>query len=113
MRPNNKFKWPEVKGILHMKSLGKVVILVVLGLWSGYYLGHRNGVQEERRAWLATEQSFSDFTGGMAINRHARPHMKDYDERTCYSNPHSGQMRFVSFGRTRVNVPDPRNTPIK
>ena len=41
---------------MNMKKTGAAAVLVVLALWLGYYLGHHDGVQQERRAWLATEQ---------------------------------------------------------
>ena len=43
---------------------------VVLALWLGYYLGHRDGVQQERRAWLATEQTSPNASGGFRAACH-------------------------------------------
>jgi hypothetical protein len=39
-----------------MKKTGSAAVLVMLALWLGYYVGQHDGVQQERRAWLATEQ---------------------------------------------------------
>ena len=96
---------------MNMKNTGAVAVLVVLALWFGYYLGHHNGVQQERRAWLATEQVFpepaSTVVGGRPAIQTSRL------TRTFYRYPYSGQTFIASSGPTPVNVPDPRNTSAK
>ena len=97
-----------------MKTSGTiaVVVAVVLALWVGYYLGYHNGVEQERRAWLATEQRFTPPPPSVAAEGRIieRPRVSTA---TFYSNPHSGRTYIASFGPRPVNRPDLRNTPIK
>jgi hypothetical protein len=89
---------------MNMKKTGTAAVVVLLALWLGYYLGHHNGVQQERRAWLATEQTVtlpppSVPTNGRLVQSHG------IATRTIYTYPYS---RMVLAGPTPVNVPDPR-----
>ena len=94
-----------------MKRTLIAVALLVLALGFGYNLGHRNGVQEERRAWLATEQILPAPTPTVVAGRPAIQTSRL--TRTFYRYPYSGQTFIASFGRPPVNVPDPRDTPTK
>jgi hypothetical protein len=96
---------------MNMKKTGAAAVLVLLALWLGYYLGHHDGVQQERRAWLATEQILPDPTPTVAGGRPAIQTSRL--TRTFYRYPYSGQTFIASYGRPPVNVPDPRNTPTK
>jgi hypothetical protein len=81
----------------------------VLALWLGYYLGHRDGVQAERRAWLATEQTLPMPTGASG-----RPAIQTSRlTRTFYTYPYSGGIVFARPGSAPVNQPDLRNTPAR
>ena len=88
-------------------------MLVLLALWLGYYLGHRSGVQHERRAWLATEQTVTLTLPSAAADGHILQRPGVSSRRTYYAYPHSGQTFYASSGPTLVNVPDPRETPAK
>jgi hypothetical protein len=96
---------------MNMKKTGAAVVLAVLALWLGYYLGHHDGVQEERRAWLATEQVLPEPTPTVAAGRPAIQTSRL--TRTFYRYPYSGQTFIGSSGPPPVNVPDPRNTSTK
>src|SRR6266496_4401001 len=91
-----------------MKRTLTTVVLLVLALGLGYNLGHRSGVQEEQRAWLATEQRVTDAPPVLSVDADGRvrqrPHMAT---RTFYTDPHSGKMVFAG-GDAWVNTADPR-----
>lgn len=99
--------------VLHMNKIGAVAVFVLLALWLGYYLGHRNGVQQERRAWLATGQSIALPSSDVTADGRVLQRPRISAERTFYSNPHFGKTYIASFGPPPVNVPDPRDTPTK
>ena len=83
--------------------------VVVLALWLGYYLGHHDGVQQERRAWLATEQILP-----MPTVASGRPAIQTSRlTRTFYTYPYSGGIIFARSGPAPVNQPDFRNTPAR
>ena len=110
-RRRNTVKSLTMKKLLDMKTIGAAAVFVVLALWLGYYLGYHNGVQQERRAWLATEQTFPDpkqtvVAGRPAIQTSRWP-------RTFYRNPYVGGTILVRSGPVPVNRPDPRDTPIR
>jgi hypothetical protein len=86
---------------------------VALSLTLGYYLGHHNGVEQERRAWLATEQAISLPPPIVAADGRTLQRPRISAARTFYSNPHSGKMFIASLGPPPVNVPDPRDTQAK
>ncbi|MGO8929999.1 MAG: hypothetical protein ACLQU3_24285 [Limisphaerales bacterium] len=92
-----------------MKTTGTATALAVLALWLGYYLGYHNGVEQERRAWLATEQAITLPPPSVAaVGRNLqRPRISA--ARTFYSNPHSGRTFIATYGPPPINVPDPRN----
>ena len=96
---------------MNTKKTGAAVVLAVLALWLGYYLGHHDGVQEERRAWLATEQVLPDPAPAVVAGRPAIQTSRL--TRTFYRYPYSGQTLIGSSGPPPVNVPDPRDTPTK
>jgi hypothetical protein len=84
-------------------------VLVVLALWLGYYLGHRDGVQQERRAWLATEQTLP-----MPAVAAGRPAIQTSRwSRTFYTNPYVGGTVIAMRGPAPINQPDLRNTPAR
>ena len=92
-----------------MKKAGAVAVLVVLALWLGYYLGHQHGVQQERRAWLATEQILP-----LPTVASGRPAIQTSRlTRTFYTNPYSGGIIIARSGPAPVNQPDLRNTPAR
>jgi len=99
--------------VLNMKKTGAAAAFVLLALWLGYYLGHHNGVQQERRAWLATEQTVTLPPASVAADGRVLQRPRISTGRTFYSNPHSGQTFIASFGPPPVNVPDPRDTSTK
>lgn len=96
---------------MNMKKIGTAAVLTVLAMWLGYYLGHHAGAQEERRAWLATEQILPEPTPRVVGGRPAIQTSRL--TRTFYTNPHSGQTFIPSPGRLPQNRPDPRDTPPK
>jgi hypothetical protein len=98
-----------------MKTSGRIALGVatVLTLWVGYYLGYHNGVEQERRAWLATEQAITLPPPSVAAGERTLQRPTISAARTYYSNPHSGRTFIASYGRPPVNVPDPRDTPVK
>ena len=83
--------------------------IVLLALWLGYYLGHKDGIQQERRAWLATEQTLAPAPPASATGRPAIQTSRW--TRTYYTYPHSGQTFIARKGPMPVNQPDLRNTP--
>jgi hypothetical protein len=91
-----------------MKQTGAAAVLVVLALWLGYYLGHHDGVQQERHAWLATEQTLADPMPTAASGRPAIQTSRL--TRTFYTYPYSGGMIIAKSGPTPVNQPDLRIT---
>jgi hypothetical protein len=92
-----------------MKKTGAAAVLVVLALWLGYYLGHHDGVQQERRAWLATEQTLP-----MPTVVSGRPGIQTSRlTRTFYTYPYSGGIIIARSGPAPVNQPDFRNTPAR
>ena len=94
-----------------MKETGAAAVLVVLALWLGYYFGHHDGVQQERRAWLATEQTLAD---SMATVVSGRPAIQTSRlTRTFYTYPYSGGITIARSGPAQVNQPDLRNTPAR
>ena len=94
---------------MNMKQTGAAAVLVVLALWLGYYLGHHDGVQQERRAWLATEQTFP-----MPTAASGRPAIQTSRlTRTFYTYPYSDGIIFARSGPGPVNQPDLRNTPAR
>ena len=96
-----------------MRKAGATIVLVVLALWLGYYLGYHSGIQRERRAWLATEQTVTLPPPSVAADGRILRRPTISVGRTFYSNPHSGKTFTASWGPPPVNVPDPRDTPIK
>ena len=94
-----------------MNTIGATAVLVVLALWLGYYLGYHNGVRQERRAWLATEVTLPDPRPTVAAGRPAIQTSRWI--RTFYSNPYIGGTIIARSRPTPVNVPDPRDTPVK
>jgi hypothetical protein len=86
-------------------------VLVVLALWLGYYLGHHDRVQQERRAWLATEQTLADPIPTAASGRPAIQSSRL--TLTFYTYPHSGGIIIARSGPAPVNQPDLRNTPAR
>jgi hypothetical protein len=107
-----------------MKRTWVAVSAVALGLWIGYYLGYRHGTQQERTAWQNSEEVDVSTEDGKLVVLYAnsastptgrvkrvqpakRPNGGIY-----YANPHVGREVRVAF-RPQVNVPDPRNTPVK
>ena len=102
-----------MKKLLDMKTIGTAAVLVLLALWLGYYLGYHHGVQQERRAWLATEQTVTLPPASVAADGRVLQRPRISAGRTFYSDPHSGQSFIASFGPPPVNVPDPRDTPTK
>ena len=96
---------------MNLKKTGAAAVLVMLPLWLGYYLGHRDGIQEERRAWLATEQAVA---ASPPTSTSGRPAIQTSRwNRTYYTYPHSGQTFVASKGPMPVNQPDLRNTPAR
>ena len=100
-----------MKKLLDMKTTGIAAVLVVLALWLGYYLGYHNGVLQERRAWLATEQTVPDPTPAVTTGRPAIQTSRW--TRTFYRNPYVGGTIVVRSGPAPVNRPDPRDTLVK
>ena len=96
---------------MNMKKTGAAAVLVVLALWLGYYLGHHDGVQQERRAWLATEQTLADPMPTVASGRPAIQTSRL--TRTFYTYPYSGGIIIARSGPAPVNQPDLRNTPAR
>ena len=90
-----------------------MVVAAVLALWLGYYLGYHNGVEQERRAWLATAQDITPQPPTVAADGRILRRPRISTARIFYSNPHSGRTYVASFGPRPVNRPDLRNTPIK
>jgi|ERR1035441_5101302 hypothetical protein len=92
-----------------MKRTLTAVVLLVLALWIGYNLGRQEGVQEERRAWLATEQSAADTLPIPSVDADGRVRQRPHIEtRTLYTYPHSGGMVYSGPNMAPVNTPDPR-----
>ena len=104
-----------IKKPLDMKTSGTIAVALaaVLALWFGYYLGHHNGVKQERRAWLATEQAITLPPPSVAADGRILQRQRISAARTFYSNPHFGKMFIASLGPPPVNVPDLRDTPVK
>ena len=102
-----------MRKLLDMKTIRVAAVLVVLALWLGYYLGYHNGIQQERRAWLATEQVITLAPTNAAAGGRFLPRPRISTARTFYSNPHSGRTFIAAYGPPPVNVPDPRDTPVK
>jgi len=96
-----------------MKAIGTAIVLALLALWLGYYFGYHHGVQQEQRAWLATEQNTTLPPAGVAADGRVLQRPRVSSGGTFYSNPHSGQTFFASSGPPPVNVPDPRDTPVR
>jgi hypothetical protein len=75
-----------------MKKKIAVLTLVLLALWLGYALGYHQGIRNEREAW-------------------ASAYTVDSSGKPIYSTwPHSRRVVRLS---NAVNVPDPRNTPVR
>ena len=100
-----------MKKLLDMKTIGAAAVFVVLALWLGYYLGYHNGVQQERRAWLATEQTLPDPKPTVVAGRPAIQTSRS--TRAFYTNPYIGGTIIARSRPTPVNVPDPRDTLVK
>jgi hypothetical protein len=96
---------------MNMKKTGAAAVLVVPALWLGYYLGHHDGVQQERRAWLATEQTLADPVTTVATGRPAIQTSRL--TRTFYTYPYSGGIIIARSCPAPVNRPDLRNTPAR
>ena len=105
----------NIKKLIDMKTTETIAVAlaVVLALGVGYYLGHHNGVEQERRAWLATGQAITLPPPSVAADGRILQRPRISTARTFYSNPHSGKMFIASSGPPPVNVPDPRDTPPK
>ena len=92
-----------------MKRTLIAVVLLVLALGVGFNLGHRSGVQEERRAWLATEQRTADTLPGPSVDADGRvPQRPRIVTRTFYTYPHAGDIVIAGPNAAPVNTPDPR-----
>jgi len=97
------------------------MVLLVLALWMGYALGYRHGTRNERAAWEATEVSGLQGDDGwqMIWSKSSGPLTKAGDLRhkrlqIYYTNPHIKTGYIIAhYGPTPVNVPDPRDTPVK
>ena len=100
-----------MKKVLNMKAIGAAAVLVVFALWLGYYLGYHNGVEQERRVWLATEQILPDPKPTLAAGRPAIQTSRW--TRTFYTNPYIGGTIIARSRPTPLNVPDPRDTLVK
>jgi hypothetical protein len=100
-----------MKKILNMRTIGAAAVLAVFALWLGYYLGYHNGVEQERRAWLATEETLPDPKPTVTTGRPAIQTSRW--TRTFYRNPYVGGTMFVGSGPAPVNAPDPRDTLVK
>jgi len=87
-----------------MKTARIAGFLAVLALWLGYSRGYRQGVQTERRAW---ESSVQRDTSMVALDNKYR------QRPLLYKNPHVGLVFVPVQGKASVNVPDPRNMPVK
>jgi hypothetical protein len=102
-----------MKELMRTRMMGIAAVFVLLGLCLGYYLGHRDGLQEERRAWLATRQFIAlpreSVGADGSILQRPGPHTT---LRAFYSNPHAGRLILAS-GPRPVNAPDLRTTPVK
>ena len=83
--------------------------IVLLAVWLGYYLGHKDCILEERQAWLATEQTVAPPPPTTPAGRPAI----QTSRRTYYTYPHSGQTFVANKGPMPVNQPDLRNTPAR
>ena len=99
----------RTKSIL-LGALATLAVVVALGAYS---LGYQRGVQVERRAWLATEQTITLPTASVAPDGRVLQRPRVSAGRTFYTYPHSGQIFFAGSGPPPVNVPDPRDTPTK
>jgi hypothetical protein len=71
-------KPPTMKKLFDMKTIGTAAVLVLLALWLGYYLGYHHGVQQERRAWLATEQTVTVTPASVATDGRVPPKAEDF-----------------------------------
>jgi hypothetical protein len=105
-----------------MKRLWVAAVLVVLALWLGYDLGYHRGTREERAAWEATETVEMDMRDGPPMIR-SKPsglwltnQAKLSGSRLLvyYTDPRFSSGFIIGHsGPTPVNLPDPRNTPVK
>lgn len=93
-----------------MKRILTAGVLLVLALGLGYNLGHRNSIQEERRAWLATEQYAANTLPVASVDADGRVRQRPHIvvPRPFYTYPHSGRIMFAGPGVAPVNTPDPR-----
>jgi hypothetical protein len=104
----------SMKQFMNMQRTGiTALVAAVLALWLGYYSGYHHGVRQERQAWLATEQTETNPPADVAADGHLHHRPATAFRRTVYSDPHSGQIGYESVGRPPVNVPDPRDTPVR
>ena len=91
-----------------MKRMLTEGVLLVFALGLGYNLGHRKGVQEERHAWLATEQMVANPLTAASVDANGRPRQgRRITTRTFYTYPHSGKMVFAG-GQAWLNTIDRR-----
>ena len=95
------------------RLLGALATLAVVAALGAYSLGYQHGVQVERRAWLATEQTITLPPASVAADGRVLQRPRISTGRTFYSNPHSGRTFIAAYGPPPVNVPDPRDTPVK
>jgi hypothetical protein len=93
---------------IQLGALATLAVAVALGACA---LGYQHGVQVERRAWLATEQTVTLPPPSVAADGRILQRPRVSTGRTFYTYPHSGQTFFASFGPPPVNVPDLRDTP--
>jgi hypothetical protein len=92
-----------------MKRTIAAAVLLVLALWVGYSLGHQNGVQEERRAWLATGRVVSATPALPSVGVNVRVRQASHSSvHISYTDPHSSKLVFSGLGAPWVNVIDPR-----
>jgi len=84
---------------------------MVVGLGLGYGAGYREGLSDERHAWMTTEVTLPDIPMPKteALDRLIqRIHRGSL---TVYSDPHVGGMKFIGGGRWMRNTLDPRALP--
>ena len=84
-----------------MKQALTAATLVLVALGIGWSLGYHQGLRQERRAWEACQQHVA----------------RDRDDRNSpawalYRSPHDGAQEGYD-PIPRLNVPDPRDTPVR
>ena len=79
------------------KTLMACILVLLLTSWFAYALGYHHGSRNERRAWESTVE----------VNLDSEQRVRGIS----YRHPHSGIV-MTKWGAA-VNVPDPRNLPVK